>query len=191
MASGKTLYKLLVYCFQWIVLPFFNHVSEVGSRWTKLFTIPIPPYYYYFFLIFCFQFFSLYLYPWSYAGFDSLKTKKKRCSVERKNCFFFLFALFLSIQVLYYPLTVNTMSPLQKIGCYSALPLWASEHHKKLLESFNLPAEKSPIFWDVLQQLRDLKFNSLYPIQYSVVDFFPFSSVVVLLSQIHDSWWDC
>lgn len=117
----EKLYKLLVYCFQWIVLPFFNHVSEVGSRWTKLFTIPIPPYYYYFFfLIFCFQFFSLYLYPWSYTGFDSLKTKKWRCSAERKNCFFFLFALFLSIRVLYYPLTVNTMSPLQKTGGYSA-----------------------------------------------------------------------
>lgn len=71
-----------------------------------------------FFLIFCFQFFSLYLYPWSYAGFDSLKTKKRRCSAERKNCFFFLFALFLSIRVLYYPLTVNTMSPLQKTGLF-------------------------------------------------------------------------
>lgn len=98
----------------------------------------------FFFLIFCFQFFSLYLYPWSYTGFDSLKTKKWRCSAERKNCFFFLFALFLSIRVLYYPLTVNTMSPLQKRGGYSAQPLRVSEHHKKLLESFNLPAEKMP-----------------------------------------------
>lgn len=53
----EKLYKLLVYCFQWIVLPFFNHVSEVGSRWTKLFTIPLPPYYYYFFFNFLFSVF--------------------------------------------------------------------------------------------------------------------------------------